>query len=652
MDRSLSSVPIVPGGDEREGSVNRALFGLNVVLVVVLTFLVQRNAREALELRTFVHGNDEVLPAAGIRLLDCSDRWRQRWVVDFGADMATGDDAEVPEGAVKLSPEVPLALRWRTPSALELTPMRKLERAKRFDVLLGPELEALDGRRIPDLSLFLETARPRLLDVVVAADSGLASPTLLVTFDLPVEAGALQEALSIRAGTQMVPTEVSSVHSVGEHALALRLWPEGRTLEGGRARAVVVEVDGSLESAIGGLSLGRSLTREVLLEEELRLRSVEPDEHGIDLIFNRGIPLPGDGHHVRLLPSVPFQVVRRSSGIRLVGEFPAGAGVRVVLPVGFPGRGPALLSREETRAVRVADLRPSLEIAGQGSVLSSRARPEILVRGVNVTRLRVRARTVYPNNLVRLAQSRRLPDALFGEIKETEVVIAAERNARFHERIDLAKLLGTEARGIHEVIVEDIDRGAWRQRRLIQITDLGISVRAADDAVAVQVRSLATGKAVADAAIRVLTPSNQELVSGMTGGNGIALLRYPKPGADWTPFIVQVTAGRDLAYVDLEHFRVELAGAGFGGRSPNVGGWRHGYRAIAAWSGRAGRCVLSPSSVMPAATRRPGTRCGCAGAALTRAFAPPARSTYRNRACWYWITRLIRPRPRDPGGSS
>lgn len=217
-----------------------------------------------------------------------------------------------------------------------------------------------------------------------------------------------------------------------------------------------------------------------------------------------------------------------------------------------------------------------LRFVQKGRVLSSRAIPELQVEGVNLRGYEVTVRSLYPNNVVRLMQERQQPPStVFGPSRVRTVEVDVARNVVFRRSLHLESLLGSSARGFHLIEIHKLlnrdDRSPWwwrtrPLRRLIQVTDLGVTVRIAPGAVAVHVASLAAGTAVEGAAVRILTPTNQDLAAGVTDARGVACLDYQTPAEDRIPFLVEVTRGKDATYVDLDGFKVELASDALGGR--------------------------------------------------------------------------------------
>lgn len=559
----------------------RLAWTLNVVLAAGLVWAVLGRERTDAERLAWVEGDAEYIPGGGIRVLEMDSDWRRSWVVDFGVAMAGAEpDTPAPEGVVRLAPPAPVQCRWRSPMQLEVHPWPALRRATAYTVLPDPALRAADGRRLPEgLRIGFATRRLQLLSVVPVEDEAEPGRTdLALAFDLPVDALELAAALSIRRADG-APLAFTLDERPGAEEPAWRArFADPAALAG--QEAVEVTIAGTLTPAGGTLPLGAPVVRAVPLRESLETTGVSAGPEGIDVEFNHGIPLPGR-ELVAVEPAVPFRVLRSWRGLRIAGAFPPGDAVTVVLREGFPGRGAARLAAETRRPVRIPDRRPALAFPDPGQVLSALAHPEVVVEAVNVDRVRATVRTLYANNAVHFARAAAaaeddgriaLPDAVFGPPKRQELPAAAPRNAASTLRIDLRELLGGEARGVHEVTVEDLAGRARPAVRMVQVTDLAVTCRLTPDAAAVHVTSLARATPVAGATVRLLSPTNQPLAAGETGGEGVAVLRHPRGEDDRVPYLVEVRAGDDRTLIDREGFRVALTEDVFGGRPHLVEG--------------------------------------------------------------------------------
>jgi len=556
--------------------MQRRLTLLNLALTTLLVALVVYNGRD-----TFTTLADRIAREGAVDVVALPDPEREGvFHLFFDGAMAAPEALETPlaETPVSLEPATPVSCRWVGDAVLEVRALDALRRATTFRATLAPGLRALDGRPIaPSADLVHRTPGPRLLHTMIADEEDLASRDVVVTFDLPIDPAALARAMRVEdAAGQGLGFTVGEIESQSEHAYRVRVaMPDGGGEATPRLRIVL---DPGLRSTVGDLPLGRPATSEVVFEEALRVEGIFASSDGIEIRMNRRCPLP-DADFVALEPATPHQIERSWRGIRLVGSFPPGEALDVILRDGFPGPSRFRLAEEVRRTVRIPNRPPSLDFARNGQVLSARARPEIEVTGTNVPGYRVRVRPAYGNNLVRLAQeSPWASSEVFAPALTREFRVTSAPNETFVDRFDLADVLGGDAYGVHLVEIEDLEGRSYAKRRLIQVTDLGVTARWAGDTVAVQVASLATGRPVPGASIRVFTPTNQNLVAGTTDARGTALLPFDRIAEDRVPYLVLAEKGGDAAYVDLDGFGVELADETVGGRAP----LREGFEAYVA----------------------------------------------------------------------
>ena len=550
--------------------------GLIVLIGICSSYIGDRDHLEGTALR---------LGAGKIKLKEVGED-DTRFLLDFPVAMVK--ESEVGETAaletVVLEPAVPVQCIWQSCSRLQIHPDKRLRPATLYTFHLDPRLSALDGRSLPKaIRLTHATRGLAVVSTVVSHLKPLAPPAFVMTFTLPVEPEALQKAVTVtgRKGAR-IPVQVTGLEQNGKPAFRITLT-KGEVGKDGlpTPRWVKLRLDPGLKPRDGHLPLGKTFARRISFVEDLHVRGVRSTKRGIAIDFNREVCLPEKGN-VEITPATPFQVSTTWRGIHLIGDFPPGESLAVLLKKGFPGRGRIRLPKTCRRSLRIRDRDPLLRFVQKGRVLSSRAIPELQVEGVNIRGYEVMVRSLYPNNVVRLMQERpRPPSTVFGPSRVKTVKVDVARNQVFRRSLHLESLLGSSARGFHLIEIQkclhpdDRSRWWWRTRplsRLIQVTDLGVTVRAAQSTVAVHVASLAAGTAVEGAAVRILTPTNQDLVAGVTDARGVVCLEYQTPAEDRIPFLVEVKKGKDATYVDLDGFKVELASDALGGRPYLEGG--------------------------------------------------------------------------------
>ncbi len=562
--------------------MNRPLLVLNAFLALVLVI------RMATLGGTPVVAGERGAPlsaawtAADLRIVptDFVGRRLHQFVLDLGRDVApelmrpsggggsAGDWRPAAELGLHLEPKAELLAAFRSSRQIALAVPAGLPGGRAFHVHVGSVLRAADSSQLPGNTVVTsDTGNVALtratLEEPLEAAGGEVS--LLLTWDLPVDMEALRSRLEVRRRDQSAPVPFRLESLPADEGSRFRVVPQ---LDAA-ASAIAVHIAPGLKPLGGDVGTPRELVQHFNLAEPLALHGAGWRDGGIDLGFNRTVALPAEGS-IELEPAQPFQAFRQNGGLRITGSFAPGAVVAVKLKAGFPAVGADALVPDRRRlaaevrhSLLVPDLPATLDFAQPGRVLSLRAEPVLEVRGVNVAAFTVRARRVYPNNAVRMAQD---GDAeAMAPAVERRVTVTAARNQEFVERIDLAKLLGATARGLYRIELQHEDRW-WPEHRLLQLTDLGVSVRAAADAAAVQVVSIADGQAVSGARVQVLSPTNQVLAQGETDGRGVLLLRWSGGADDRRPFLVSATTADDQSFVDLPGFAVELADPTLGGR--------------------------------------------------------------------------------------
>jgi alpha-2-macroglobulin len=164
----------------------------------------------------------------------------------------------------------------------------------------------------------------------------------------------------------------------------------------------------------------------------------------------------------------------------------------------------------------------------------------------------------------------------------TLVTPQAQPNVRAVETLDLDGLLGGAGKGRGNILtLLEVPGEGTAIKRLLKVTDLGISAKASRWGTLVWVTHLSTGKPAANARVTVRSGTKGELWQGVTDGDGVALvpassvpLYDPKTNAP-IPSVVIVRDGDDWTHLELERASTDRRVAGsyqdFSARSEWVG---------------------------------------------------------------------------------
>ncbi len=597
--------------------MRRGIYVLNVFLFILLAALLALDGWDFLERRAYALGLGKTIPTRSVRLMRTGENG---FLIRFPEYMVEKEKLgkALKECPFELIPPRELTAWWEEPDLLRVTPTRLLDRALRYRLRLARPLVSPGGRVVePGLEIPFETPSVRLLGAMVCSQEEMdAHPRkgwALLTFDLPLSAEDLGKHLRASApGGRPLETRVRSRKDSKGKVFLVEISGEKESKKGPPLAKARVRILPGLLPRGGEVPLGREISVVLKFRENLVFQGMKAQKGGISLRFNRWCPLP-EKKWIRLEPHVPFQVYRDWRGLNLAGDFRPGKVYRVTLKKGFPGHGPGRLRTEITQALMVPDMAPSLEFASRGVVLSSKALPELTLRSVNLASCLLEIRTLYPNNVVFFAGRGRwdFPDRAFGPWKRVTCVLGGPRNEKAVHRVSLEGLLGGERVGIHQVRIRPLDeagrpRGRWKER-ILQITDLGITARVAEGGVLARVTSLASGRGLEGAGVRVFSAANQLLGEARTGPNGVALVSCPLTSPDRTPFVVEAVLGRDRSFLDLDRYEMEVQGDD-GGERPYLSSGVEAYvfmdRGIVRPGGTARAAVLVRDQACLAAAGR------------------------------------------------
>src|SRR5438132_1676422 len=306
------------------------------------------------------------------------------------------------------------------------------------------------------------------------------------------------------------------------------------------------------------------------------------------LRFNEKIAAKGDisyGAFVRSEPKLDGIVTARDDTLCLDG-MKHGTIYNVEVLSGLPAvTGEQMAEKFATRIV-VPDRKPQLRFSGTGYVLPKQGTSGLPLTTINLDKVKLRLLRVNERNLVPSIDAERLTmsfstyeiDEIVNRtgslVWEGEMAISGERNRPVTTAIPLKDMLREKGPGIYLAIAERADlrqdEYAEPATNWVLVSNLGLAVYNGADGMAVDVRSLADGKALSGVAVRLYARNNGELAAGTSDAGGIAripggLLRGR--GGD-EPFVV-TTLGpdNDFNFLEVGRAAFDLSDRGVSGRA-------------------------------------------------------------------------------------
>lgn len=475
----------------------------------------------------------------------------------------------LPPGLVALDPPLAVDARWLSPRRMALVPRQPLPPFRTFQVRLSGALAAPDGRPLKaEAGLSFASGRFGLQQPPRTGVERDGGARIDLTFTGPPAGERPLQTLRLLGpdGRDLRVTWASAP------ALGGSAW-RGRLADPAPGAGATLLIPAGLAPAGGGTPLPVEERHALTWSARLSVAGMDTQDLSgrtrLSLAFSHELVEQDLAGLIRVSPApADLALSVEENEVWATGSFTPGSSVRLSVLRGLKAAGGLRLDSGVERTFRIPRPEPSLRIATAGTVLSSQARPEVEVTGVNLATVEVTLRRVYPNNLVPLALrwSEAEQAAAPGVTRRLPVDAAPDRP--FRQRLDLETLLGERPRGIWWVRVCDPEH-PWRDdARLLQISDLALVARLRPEGLVVWVTRLSTGEPAADVELSAISAANQLCASGTTDADGVCL--FPGP-LTHEPLVVMAALGRESAWVDLSTHALAHVARDVEGREPVSG---------------------------------------------------------------------------------
>ncbi|MBY0331286.1 MAG: alpha-2-macroglobulin family protein, partial [Acetobacteraceae bacterium] len=305
---------------------------------------------------------------------------------------------------------------------------------------------------------------------------------------------------------------------------------------------------------------------------------------------------PGDW--IRAEPPVPgLAILREGDQLCAVG-LPHGGATRLILRAGLPGEDGLRLNRDTPVRVAMPNRRPRIVFDGRFYILPRGQAPRVAVTTVNLSALALKLVRVTERNLVPFGRdwtpgenleswtAENIPETWGRTVWEGRVELPRlEPNRVQRSALPLPEAARVAAEpGLYVLVVGPGDGQRVSSAALpVMVTDLGLTAwrSGAGDGVAVagglavQARSLGTGRPVPGVRVRLLSSSNDILAEQAAGADGLVrfagpLLRGQGPMAPKAlhAFLGAADAPTDMVSLDLEQASFDLSDRGASGLAP------------------------------------------------------------------------------------
>ena len=471
--------------------------------------------------------------------------------------VALGVGAVSPENApLKVTPPLKGEYRWLDPMTLAFIPPRPLTGATRLKLSVPAGIKAADGSVLAKPAKAVITVQPiKAVNFMPQAGKPLGpEPQVKVIMNQALNLDSLTRRSFWEVDGKRFPALVKeSAPPAWQRDLPrlARLYEfalDKRLTTGQKVRLLV---EPGVMPATGDLPLAKAVTAGYISFESLALKKWEmpnayrggkDPESYLTLNFNNPVNPSEAVKFVKISPA-PARLGQEQSTyptrwLSLPARFKPCTAYRITLLPGLTDSYGASLAREQSFGFKTGDFSPLMELPGDNGVLETTAKEALPLKLRNLDSVKIAARWFPPDQAVKgfREESERNwrknpvpPKAGQPHCGALTVNPGLAPNRTMVEAIGFRDILGQSPRG--GLVLLDV-RATWPdhkgkpkeqvRRALVQVTDLGLSLKLGPLGGLAWVTSLATGKPVANAALELRDRANRVLWQGQSGAGGLA----------------------------------------------------------------------------------------------------------------------------------
>ena len=508
-----------------------------------------------------------------------------------------------------VKPKLPGQYRWLGTRTLSLEVKGRIPYSTRYTARV-PQATTSEAGKVLDkkVSWSFETPRLKIVQALPRGYKAMPSTPIALLFNQRIDAEKVLAALKLSgpgaSRLRLVPR--SQWKKLGPFGVAASRWEKGRVLVVKPVRALrkgthyKLRIKPGLAAGEGPLRTRKELRRSFSTYGPLRVtrlrcgysrRPCRPSTYKYVGFTNR-IKSAAPTKLITIQPPVEdYRVTCSWSNCRLRGKFLAQTKYTVTVAPGMEDIYEQKLGRHWRGSFFVGDAYPQLQMPVRGvlGTTETRGNRQLVVRSINIRSVNTRLVKVLPRAvpLALKATDRRYhwkyrKYSMVSEIPGTKIAQRLKFNRKSNKwrrtGIPLDLGAGTGKPGIlfvelHAPELRKRSRYARVYRRmLVQVTDLGLTVRYDVDRLLVLVTGLSSGLPLRGVDVTLYAQTGKKLTQGRTDARGFLELSGARRLKRKGPVVVVATKGNDAAFLRLTGGGQEGYASGYSryGRLPSI----------------------------------------------------------------------------------
>jgi hypothetical protein len=299
--------------------------------------------------------------------------------------------------------------------------------------------------------------------------------------------------------------------------------------------------------------------------------SMDTDNPYIYVRFTEDVDLEKAKSYIDIKPEIAFHIEDAYSGIRINADFAPGQTYALEILKNMPssqeGR---ILEKAFKQEVTAPDYDQDVEFKVPGIYMPLKGNKTIPVEVMNLEKIEVKVHKVYENNIVYLLNnmsSYRIPSDLGLDVFEEEIETNYKKNVAKDVLINLDDILEGDSQGLFFMKVNNPDSYWDSDSKLVLTTDIGIVAKKSKSGLLVWLNSISDTMPIENATVKVFTKTNQQILQGQTGQDGVVYFKDVDWEGDKEPYVVTASSQKDLSFIELDKCLLSETAFDIGGHS-------------------------------------------------------------------------------------
>ncbi len=454
-----------------------------------------------------------------------------------------------------IEPDLPGDWSWTAPDRLELRLDAPPPPGRRLVARPAPDFEQQIGRALVGRRELVFETRALALESAHITHGDESRLELHLEFNQPVlPQDLIAQARLSCFGVEELALTASRADARDEVVLEFHR-PAG--LE------VTLTLDATLAGHEADRPLGKTTARKLRVPDRFAFIDVRAETPGLDsdtalhLRFTEPLDVAATLPPIEIKPSIgAFSTQRSGRDLILRGPFEPASTYQIIVPSTLLSARGATLREAAHRKVTLEARSPRVAFAEHRGILTPHGHRLLDLRTTGVQRLRAICHRVHTNNLVEHVRGRR-PEETARALAERTLTVAGEPGSVQSLGLDLGELLG-EPIGVYHVTLQADEHRWTRDRTIVTVSDLALTVKEQRTGPWVWVTSLRTGMPVAGAEVLAFSFNDQILARALTDESGVATLDVPTGHPDGRAWLIAAQLGDDLNFVQPDRRRWSL----------------------------------------------------------------------------------------------